>query len=190
MIDWIKTHVEAIICFSLFGLLVVTSLYFLSTEEQRLDVGELEEIDVDESRRDEVIEKAMRDLERQRQRLMTAFADRPVLHYDFLLRRNPFHPLAEVETREEEPEEPEDPGELEEPEEPEEPPPPPRRRLAVRGIVRFGDAFTATIENRDTGETYFRRVGEEVEGHRVEDISMEKVILSKDDEIIELRYGR
>ena len=182
MTDWLKNHVEAIICFALFGLLILTSLYFLSAEEQRIEIGELEEVRIDEARRDEVIEQAMQDIAHQRRRIMTAFLDKPVLHYDLLLRRNPFQPLSELD-------EPDvrlpvtndvvNGNDL---------PPPPD--LVVRGIIRIGDEYVANIENRVTGETYFRRVGEEVEGHMVEDITRDKVVLSIDDEIVELRYRR
>ncbi len=187
MTDWIKHHVEAVICFSLFGLLILTSLYFLSTEEQRVGIGELEEIRVDESKRDEVIEQAMLQIRHQRRGLMTAFMDKPLLHYDLLLRRNPFQPLGVVYVPPPPPPPPNG-NDVNGPPEPPKPPEPPRPELVVRGIVRFGDDFIANIENRITGEAYFRRVGEEVEGHLVEDISRDKVVLSVDDEIIELRY--
>lgn len=190
MIEWIKNHVEAIVCFSLFGLLVFTSLYFLSAERQRLEMEEVEEARVDETRRDEYIETEMRAIREKERGVMLAFADKPVVHYDLLLRRNPFQPLPEAV----EPPPPPPPNGNDTPPPPpppngnDTPPPPPV--FLLRGIIRFGSEFTANIENRRTGETYFVRTGEEIEGHRVREITETRAVLTKDDETIELRYRR
>lgn len=186
MIEWIKNHVEAIVCFALFGLLVFTSLYFLAAERQRLETEELEEARVDEARRDEFIEEEMLAIQEKGRRVMVAFADKPFVHYDLLIRRNPFHPLAEaVDPPPNGPSPPNGNGPPNGP-----PPPPPPPAFLLRGIIRFAGEFVATIENRRTGETYFVRAGEEIEGHRVQEITESRAVLTKDDETIELRHRR
>ncbi len=190
MIDWIKDHVEALICFFLFGLLVLVSLYFLSTEEKRLNMGQLEEVRVDESVRAETFQRTLDDIASGRGRIMAVFADKPAFHYDLLIRRNPFKPM-EVVPEEEvvvAPVEPVEPAGPDEPVRPVEPVD--RFDLVVRGIIRFGSAFTANIENSRTGASYFRREGEEVEGYKITEIRSDKVILTKGEETRELRYGR
>ncbi len=179
MIEWLKNHIEAVICFALFGLLVLTSLYFLGTEQQRLRIEDLEEFVVSEVEEEEIIEERIQDLEARRRRVMTAFAEKPITHYELLFRRNPFVPLEEVD----------DDDEIEDVD-PDLPEPEPEPDFLVRGIIRVGEELVSHVENRATGATYFLREGDEVEGHLVEDISREKVSLRKNDETEELIYRR
>ncbi len=120
---------------------------------------------------------------------MTAFASKPIIHYDLLLRRNPFKLLEGI--AEPPPLRPLNGGVVIPPK----PPEPPKFELAVRGIIssRGTDGervYVSHIENINTNQDYFMRVGEEVEGYRVKEIQSNKVVLVRSDEIIELEYRR
>ncbi len=191
MKDWLKEHIEAIVCFALFGLLLITSFYFLSIEGQRVRMEDLAEVRVDESRRDEIIQSRFENITFRRQKAMTAFASKPIIHYDLLLRRNPFKPLEEIEK----PPPPPPPPSNGEVVIPPRPPEPPKFEFVVRGIIssRGPDGervYVSHIENINTNQDYFTRVGEEVEGYKVKEIQSNKVVLVKSDKIIELEYRR
>lgn len=174
--DWLKQNVEAVMCFTLVGILVGVGIHSMGAGRKKT-VGE-KLSDLDERRQVQKMELSSGKviILREQKTFLGLLIPRPISHYSLIVMRNPFAPIPGFNP----PQDVIPPDKLQPLLVPED-----LVLIAPPALSKDGK-WLARLQNLKTGEVYLKTEGEEIaEVFKVKKIRKDLVILTRDGKDIE-----